>query len=942
MLLTDKPDVSCRPAEHPAPVEQKSVLSVADAFGALASFAAVIVLFYKTVFFAAPIARMYQLANLDAFFRDQFNGAAFAYDCTMYLLKPGLYHLVASVWRSGNIPLWNPNSGCGVPLIGDLQSQTFSPWLLLYTAFPTDYLYNLLPVLQLATSAVGVYFLARELNLARLYSFYAAVTATLCPYFIHQVELTGGPANCLLPFVAWLMVRVERAPSVLRAIAAGALCALTIMCGHSEASFFVITTASFLMVSLFVANPKHGASLLVRFAQSLKYLSVAAVTAFCLSAPVLFPFIEYILNCDCYKFHPYWSEGGGQVPWQGLLLSFFHPVYGGKSPFYGLFAIPFIVAACLAFKKRPTLVLPLVATSFFVCDSAARLLFIPLIDKVTGLYHLSRNEALPEVMVPVALLIAIGAEEIVGIVRTAKPKLLCMYGGLTVSLLALIFTMRKSFDSWSGVDLEWPEYAVKFHQSEWVRDIILFAVVVASVVAIRRFRNLPAASAALLLIGVSLFSQLSVSRHSMPVVPKFSFPKIAMFDDLKRSGERASNVGCNIFQANVNLVYDIPSVALHSPVSPQRYNQFMSAAGGRADGFNAYFESPTIGRLADLASVRYFLSLLPVKDPGDSHSPRECLKKPVEFFDANSLRLNSARLHYDPVRHQIVGDLSWTVKRELGENYYCNFVVGDKSGKPYWFGAGDSIRPRIPGGDFPPGNVSKREVQMLVPKDVPVGTDLVVGIQILDRQSSQLLTAKNSEMLDHVVVLSHIRKQSAEDKDHNRFALVSELKPHFIRVYENRFALPQALLVHDAVQVEDGKSALAAIKSPTFDPSRSAVVESKVSFELADLPVNRAESALVTRPSTNQVNVTLKAITPGLLVLSDVYFPGWIAELDGKPVKILRANYLFRGVEIPAGAHTVVFKYAPVSFWSGVILAALFSAFSLGLLLVMRRRNNAI
>lgn len=942
MLLTERRDVSRSHAETPAQFKQKSVWAAGDAVGALAAFVAVIAVFYKTVFLAAPIARVFQLANLDAFFREQFNAAPFAYDCTMYLLKPGIYHLVSSIWRSGNIPLWNPNSGCGVPLIGDLQSQVFSPWLLLYTAFPTDYFYNLLPVLQLATSAVCVYFLARELTLGRLYSFYAALTATLCPYFIHQVELTGGPANCLLPYVAWLMVRVERAPSVLRAIAAGASCALVIMCGHSEASFFAITTASFLMVSLFIANAKHGKSFLLRLAQSLKYLSIAGITAFCLSAPVLFPFLEYMLNSDCYKFHKYWAAGGGQIPWQGLFMSLLHPVYGGKSPFYGVFAIPFIVAACLAFRRRPALVLPLAATSFFAFDSAARLLFIPVIDKVTGLYHLSRNEALPEVMLPVALLIAVGAEEFVDLVKTGKTKLLCMYGGATLALLALVFAVRKSFDSWTAVHLELPEYPLKFHQSEWVRDVILFAVVVAAVVAIRKFRKLPAVSAAVLLIGVSLFSQLAAARDSMPVTPKFNFPRIAMFDDLKKSGERASNVGCSIFQANVNVVYDIPSVALHGPVTPKRYNQFMRAAGARADGFNAYFETPTIKRLADLASVRYFLSLLPVKSADDKQNAQQCLKQPVEFLETNDLKLNSARLHYDSMRHQIVGDLSFSVKRELGENYLCNFVVSDNAGNPYWFGGGAFVRPRIPGGDFPPGNESKCEVQMIVPKDVPVGKDLVVGIQLLDFKTGKMLTAKNSEMLQRVVVLSHISKPLPEDKDHNRFVLLSELKPHFIRLYENKTALPPALLVHNAVQVKDGESALAAIKAPTFDPWRTAIVESKVAFQTKNLPHNLSEKAVVTRPSTNQVNVALTASSPGLLVLSDLYFPGWIAELDGKPVSILRANYLFRGVEVPSGAHTIIFKYVPVSFWAGVALAALFSVLSLVYLQKVRRKDNVI
>ena len=44
------------------------------------------------------------------------------------------------------------------------------------------------------------------------------------------------------------------------------------------------------------------------------------------------------------------------------------------------------------------------------------------------------------------------------------------------------------------------------------------------------------------------------------------------------------------------------------------------------------------------------------------------------------------------------------------------------------------------------------------------------------------------------------------------------------------------------------------------------------------------------------------------------YYPGWIAEIDGKASHILRADVLFRAVEVPAGRHHVVFRYAPFTW----------------------------
>jgi uncharacterized membrane protein YfhO len=60
-------------------------------------------------------------------------------------------------------------------------------------------------------------------------------------------------------------------------------------------------------------------------------------------------------------------------------------------------------------------------------------------------------------------------------------------------------------------------------------------------------------------------------------------------------------------------------------------------------------------------------------------------------------------------------------------------------------------------------------------------------------------------------------------------------------------------------------------------------------------------------------------------VLTDSWFPGWKATVDGKNAPIHRVDYLIRGVSVPAGAHTVEFRYQPLSWRIGwiVSLAAL-------------------
>jgi uncharacterized membrane protein YfhO len=75
------------------------------------------------------------------------------------------------------------------------------------------------------------------------------------------------------------------------------------------------------------------------------------------------------------------------------------------------------------------------------------------------------------------------------------------------------------------------------------------------------------------------------------------------------------------------------------------------------------------------------------------------------------------------------------------------------------------------------------------------------------------------------------------------------------------------------------------------------------------------------------------------LVLSDTYFPGWKAYVDGKEERIYRANYAFRAIPIRAGAHKVEFTYKPLSFKLGAVITLLGILGCVGIAFVTKRRG---
>jgi uncharacterized membrane protein YfhO len=131
--------------------------------------------------------------------------------------------------------------------------------------------------------------------------------------------------------------------------------------------------------------------------------------------------------------------------------------------------------------------------------------------------------------------------------------------------------------------------------------------------------------------------------------------------------------------------------------------------------------------------------------------------------------------------------------------------------------------------------------------------------------------------------------------------------------------------VHEVVAVQDGEEAvLDTLRG--LNPASEAVVEAPLPGPVSPAPGDAVESVTVVRRTSNSLDIEVRLAAPGFLLVSEVWYPGWRAWLDGQPVPVLRANYILRGVYIPkAGEHTVRLKYVPVLAYVGAgILAVVF------------------
>lgn len=146
----------------------------------------------------------------------------------------------------------------------------------------------------------------------------------------------------------------------------------------------------------------------------------------------------------------------------------------------------------------------------------------------------------------------------------------------------------------------------------------------------------------------------------------------------------------------------------------------------------------------------------------------------------------------------------------------------------------------------------------------------------------------------------------------------------FANLFKNSDSMPRAYLVPEAVVETDRVKLLDRLVDGSFRPAERLFLDENPGPPSAKLFwANRGSASdrvEVTRATANTLEFSVSAAKDAWLFDSDAFYPGWKAWVDGAPVKMVRANYAFRAVQVPAGTHTVRFRYEPPLFFPGAVV----------------------
>jgi hypothetical protein len=133
-------------------------------------------------------------------------------------------------------------------------------------------------------------------------------------------------------------------------------------------------------------------------------------------------------------------------------------------------------------------------------------------------------------------------------------------------------------------------------------------------------------------------------------------------------------------------------------------------------------------------------------------------------------------------------------------------------------------------------------------------------------------------------------------------------------LYEFTAGLPRVKLYTNWQVSASDDETLSQLANPAFNPAQKVFVAGPLPAPAPAKPGQSAGSVDFTSYAPKHIVLRAKAAAPSVLLLNDRFDPGWKVTVDGTPARLLRCNYVMRGVQVPPGEHQIVFRFtAPLA-----------------------------
>jgi hypothetical protein len=822
-------------------------------------------------------------------------------------------------------PLWNPNSGVGVPLLANMQSAPFSPFRLIVHLAGSPRAWDLYFLSRLFVAGLFTYLFLRLWNLSVISSFSGSIVFMLCGYNILFINMGHLDVDVMVPALLYAFERLFRNARRLNIIFAAILVCFSFLGGMPESAFFALFLTTLYYAFRTITQGVTGRLGLPFYMRKLSLFILISLAGALLAAPQLFPFLEYLKNAwtghstssgllsnpligGISLIIPYFF-GNPQENWNGL-SSFFLGAYIGTLPlFLSFIAIfshrvqehkhltYFFSAFCLFFVLK--------YFGFFIINWVGCL---PIFNKM-----LFAKYCIPDFSFSIAVLSAIGIESLCKRASSSRIISLSFFSVLSVLFVYLAVQPLSLFP-----ELQQPTI---LHYVSVQIATSLSVLLLGYYLCLSIFENHSELS--VVLLGVLLLTELIIYipqdrpyRYNAATLPPF-------VSKLKEDPDRFRVLGMDgFFYPNSSSYFNIDCITDLDAMYPSGYIPFMHEfispkVQDRFTGTELSSDFDPIIRYLNLMNVKYIVTS---RNLGGMISN---ILNDSKIVPENRIGINTETFLINGISKQVLfqhppstityplsvpanGVLSFSIAMsplcwspEKGDGVEFSISIRD-GGKTY----------SIFDAQIDPKNNPKdrrwHDYSISLAKFGGRTVDLILQTGFLSNPDSDwagwgdLKISPKTETVE----LSPIYDADA-------------------KIYLNPGAMPRAYIVPDAVFANNEKDALAMLRNPKLNLRQSVVLENANTMSM-NLLSRRQDAvwnsqAKINNYSPNGVSILTTQTASGFLVLSDQYYPGWKAYVDGRESEIIKANYLFRAIYLSAGPHQVEFLYTPSSFVWGCI-----------------------
>lgn len=862
-------------------------------------------------------------------------------------------------FAAGRVPLWDPYMGVGQPLAGNMDSIALNPLRIALYLDPSPYMWDLFLLFRLFLAGMFAYLFMRAIKVSHLSGIFSSTLYMLSGYFIFSIDMHHLDTEIFLPFLLLCYEKIIQRANLLRWGILSSLAVVFLLSGGQPQSAALIMGLGFAYYFFRLLSCRENRTIKIVVKFTLNYISFVFL-GIALSAHLLLPFLEFwrlsFNNHDPRMGH---ALGLSFDPYFADAVSFVVPYFMGPihhswlqdyswhiltRGYFGMSAAIFALAAVLVALRQKS------SNNYLEYFFATFLLL--MIGKLYGFFWANWIGHLPIANMInygkymgslmafcVAALAGLGLEAIIK--SEIRAVILKNSAQIVVVLISFCFVYDLSYML---------DHANAYSQlagySKFFKLPLVYFVLLTVVVAIFFM------SFIFMTMKVCQSGATFKAKKFQIIVLIIALVELYIYVPnpglLKNRNERADILNSapyiNFIQAHLEnyrvvgvdrvlypdfgSAFGIGDIRVLDALLPKRYMEFLGnffKLPNPPDRFTGDegidFQDKGIQRALNLLGIKYIISN---SDITEGNGFIEDILNRGQIVEAAghpvSNWINSSMLDINGVSKKILfahapAKINYAFK--VPDKSYLEFSIGMVPGS--WLQS-DGVLYEITLKDRegekrifskyinPRNNLQDRKwFENSIDLSFYAGREVVLS----------LVTSPGPNN-DNAFDWSAWGGLRLKTQKNDVFSLVYD---HEVKIYENKEVLPRAFVVYDYEIAKASGEVLKRLKDLEFPLSNRIILEAPLpenTFSKIDNSALKKSEAQILHYDTQLVETQAEMMSPGFLVLSDLYYPGWEVYVDGKKGKIYQADYMLRAVFLGEGKHIVKFVYEPFSFRVGV------------------------